>query len=79
MRGRLASSALVSGIRISKLLSKRAQGYLAFLINTPGDKVKLEDVLIVNEFLDVFSGELKSMLPEREENLRMIWCLAPLP
>ncbi|XP_071920667.1 uncharacterized protein [Coffea arabica] len=66
VRGRLASSALVSGIRARKLLSKGAQGYLAFLINTPGDKVKLEDVLVVNEFPDVFPDELKSMPPERE-------------
>ncbi|XP_071918797.1 uncharacterized protein [Coffea arabica] len=66
VRGRLASSALVSGIRARKLLSKGAQGYLAFLINIPGDKVKLEDVLVVNEFPDVFPDELKSMPPERE-------------
>ncbi|XP_071902662.1 uncharacterized protein [Coffea arabica] len=66
VRGRLASSALDSGIRVRKLLSKGAQGYLAFLINTPGDKVKLEDVLVVNEFPDVFPDELKSMPPERE-------------
>ncbi|XP_071928113.1 uncharacterized protein [Coffea arabica] len=66
VRGRLASSALVSGIRARKLLSKGAQGYLAFLINTPGDKVKLEDVLVVNEFPDVFPDELKSMPPEWE-------------
>ncbi|XP_027155305.1 uncharacterized protein LOC113755503 [Coffea eugenioides] len=31
MRGRLASSALISGIRVRKMLSKGAQGYLAFL------------------------------------------------
>ncbi|XP_071901033.1 uncharacterized protein [Coffea arabica] len=66
VRGRLALSALVSGIRARKLLSKGAQGYLAFLINTPGDNVKLEDVLVVNEFPDVFPDELKSMPPERE-------------
>nr|XP_027093626.1 uncharacterized protein LOC113714026 [Coffea arabica] len=30
------------------------------------DKVKLEDVLVVNEFFDVFPDELKSMPPERE-------------
>ncbi|XP_071933783.1 uncharacterized protein [Coffea arabica] len=66
IRDRLASSALVSGIRARKLLSKAAQGYLAFLINTLGDKVKLEDVLVVNEFPDVFPDELKSMPPERE-------------
>ncbi|XP_027152140.1 uncharacterized protein LOC113752211 [Coffea eugenioides] len=66
VRGKLASSTLVLGIRARKLLSKGAQGYLAFLINTPGDKVKLEDVLVVNEFPDVFPDELKSMPPERK-------------
>ncbi|XP_027118548.2 uncharacterized protein [Coffea arabica] len=66
VRGRLALSALVSGIRARKLLSKGAQGYLAFLINTPGDKVKLEDVVVVNEFPDIFPDELKSMPSERE-------------
>nr|XP_027101649.1 uncharacterized protein LOC113722569 [Coffea arabica] len=38
MRGRLASSALISGIRAQKLLSHGARGYLAFLVNTPGKK-----------------------------------------
>ncbi|XP_071933715.1 uncharacterized protein [Coffea arabica] len=66
VRGWLVSSKLVSEIRVRKLLSKEAQGYLAFLINTPGDKMKLEDVLVVNEFSDVFPDELKSMPPERE-------------
>ena len=66
IRGRLGSSALVSGIRARKLLSKGVQGYLAFLINTLGDKVKLEDMLMVNEFSDVFPDKSKSMPPERE-------------
>ena len=58
VRGRLASSALILGIRVRKLLNSGAKGYLAFLINTPGDKVKLENVSIVKEFFDVFSQEL---------------------
>ncbi|XP_071900909.1 uncharacterized protein [Coffea arabica] len=66
VRGKLDSSVLISGIRSRKLLSKGAQGYLIFLINTPGDKVKLEDVLIVNKFFDIFPDGLKSMPPEKE-------------
>ncbi|XP_071912295.1 uncharacterized protein [Coffea arabica] len=66
VRGRLVSSALVSRIRARKLLNKGAQGYLAFLINTPRDKMKLKDVLVVNKFFDVFPDELKSMSLERE-------------
>ncbi|XP_071926135.1 uncharacterized protein [Coffea arabica] len=66
VRGRLASSALFSGIRVRKLLSSGAKGYLGFLINTPGDKVKLENVTVVKEFPDVFSKELETLPPERE-------------
>lgn len=66
MRGTLISSTLISRIWIRKLLSKRAQGYLTFLVNTSGDKMKLEDVSVVNEYLDVFSNELVRLPPERE-------------
>ncbi|XP_071905687.1 uncharacterized protein [Coffea arabica] len=66
VRGKLASSALISGIRIRKLLSKGPQGYLAFLINTLGDKVNLEDMLIVKDFPDVFPEELEFLPPERD-------------
>ena len=66
VRGRLASSALISEIRTRKLLSKGAQGYLDFLINTPNDKVRLEDMPVVKEYPDIFSIELESLPPERE-------------
>ncbi|XP_027127752.1 uncharacterized protein [Coffea arabica] len=79
VRGRLVSSALVSEIRVRKLLRKGAQGYLAFLINTPGDKVKMEDVLVLNEFPDVFPDELKSMPPEREIEFKIDLVLGTTP
>nr|XP_027086653.1 uncharacterized protein LOC113708392 [Coffea arabica] len=44
VKGRLASSAMILGIRARKMLYKGAQGFLAFLINAPSDQVKLEDV-----------------------------------
>nr|XP_027090387.1 uncharacterized protein LOC113711418 [Coffea arabica] len=66
VRGMLASSALISGIRARKLLSRGAHGYLAFLINTPGEKIKLEDMPVIREYPDVFSEELGSLPPERE-------------
>ncbi|XP_027174568.1 uncharacterized protein LOC113774206 [Coffea eugenioides] len=66
VRDRLFSSALISEIRVKKILNKGVQGYLAFLINIPGDKVKLEDVLVMNEFFDIFPDELKLMPLERE-------------
>ncbi|XP_071918770.1 uncharacterized protein [Coffea arabica] len=66
VRGRLASFALVLEIRFRKLLSKGTQGYLAFLINTPGDKVRLEDTPVVKEYPDVFPEELESLPPDKE-------------
>ena len=47
------------------MLSKIAQGYLIFLINTPSDKVRLEDMPVVEEYSDFFPEKLKSLPPER--------------
>ncbi|XP_027169505.1 uncharacterized protein LOC113769237 [Coffea eugenioides] len=66
VRGSLASSAMISSIRARKLLSRGAQGFLAFLINTPTDKLKIEDVPVVSEYPDVFPDELVNLPPERE-------------
>ncbi|XP_071918838.1 uncharacterized protein [Coffea arabica] len=66
VRGMLASSVLISGIRARKLLSHGARGYLAFLINTSGEKMKLEDMPVISEYPDVFPEKLGSLPPERE-------------
>ena len=39
---------------------------MIFFINTPSDKVNLEDVLVVKDFSNVFHEELESLPPERE-------------
>ena len=66
VRGILASSALISRIRVRKLISNRVRGYLGFLVNTPGEKVKLENMPVISEYLDVFPEELVSLPSERE-------------
>ncbi|XP_027155548.1 uncharacterized protein LOC113755883, partial [Coffea eugenioides] len=71
VKGRLASSAMISGFRARKMLHKGARGFLAFLINAPSDQVKLEDVPVVREFLDVFPKELKTLPPEREVEFKI--------
>ncbi|XP_071939145.1 uncharacterized protein [Coffea arabica] len=71
VKGRLASSVMISGIRARKMLSKGAQGFLAFLINAPSNQVKLEDVPVVREFPDVFPEELKTLPPEREVEFKI--------
>ncbi|XP_071900995.1 uncharacterized protein [Coffea arabica] len=79
VRGSLASSAMISGIRARKLLSKGAQGFLAFLINTPADKLKIEDVPVVSEYLDVFPDELVNLPPEREVEFEVNLCPGASP
>ncbi|XP_027156747.1 uncharacterized protein LOC113757848 [Coffea eugenioides] len=54
-------------IRARKMLSKGAQGYLAFLINNPRDKVKLEGMPVVKEYPDVFPEELV-FIPRKRHN-----------
>ena len=66
MRDRLASSALILEIRVRKLLNKGVQGFLTFLINTPIDNLKVEDVLVEKEYPDMFSDELVTLSLERE-------------
>ena len=48
------------------MLSKGVQEYLVLLINTPSDKVRLEDMSIVKEYSDIFPKKLDSLPPERE-------------
>ncbi|XP_071921821.1 uncharacterized protein [Coffea arabica] len=71
VKDRLASSAMISGIRVRKMLHKGAQGFLAFLINAPSDQVKLEDVPVVREYPDIFPEELKTLPPEREVEFKI--------
>ncbi|XP_071933750.1 uncharacterized protein [Coffea arabica] len=71
VKGKLASSALISGIQARKLLYKGAQGYLAYLINTKKDKVKIEEVPVVKDYLDMFPEELTSVPPEREVEFKI--------
>ena len=58
VRGILDSSAPISGIRDRKLLCSGTRGYLAVLVNTPGDTIKLEDKPVINKYPDAFLAEL---------------------
>ena len=54
VRDRLASSVLISRNRVRKLLNSGVKAYLTFLINIPGEKVKLKNVPVVKKFFDFF-------------------------
>ncbi|XP_071924874.1 uncharacterized protein [Coffea arabica] len=66
VRGKLILATLISGIKARKLLSKRARGYLAVLINTPQEQLKVENVPVVCEFPELFPEELTSLPPKRD-------------
>ena len=63
---RRAPSGLISVISARWLLQKGCKGYLAHVVDARSDEVRLEDVPVMREFLDVFPDDLPSLPPERE-------------
>jgi hypothetical protein len=53
-------------VRLRKLLYKSCIRHPAYLLNKPLKPRKLEEVPVVNEYLDVFPTELTQVPPERE-------------
>ncbi|XP_027181928.1 uncharacterized protein LOC113780316 [Coffea eugenioides] len=70
VRGRLVSTTLISEIRVRKLLSKGAQDFLAFVINTPTDKLEVENAPVVKEYPDMFPDELVTLPPKKEIEIK---------
>ena len=60
------TTTLISGVKARKLLWRGATDYLAYVVNQPNDKNKVEQVHIVKEFPDVFSEKLNILPPKRE-------------
>ena len=61
-----APSGLIAATSARWLLHKGCKGYLAHVVDTRSNEVRLEDVPVVREFLDVFPYDLPSLPPERE-------------
>ena len=55
---RRAPSGLISAISVRCLLQKGCKGYLAHVGDTRSSEVRLEDVPVVRDFLDVFPDNL---------------------
>ncbi|XP_030470573.2 uncharacterized protein LOC115688788 [Syzygium oleosum] len=61
------STSLISALEATRLLQKGCQGFLATIENTTKeDEPKLEDILVVREFPDVFTKELPGLPSKRE-------------
>ena len=56
----------ISAISARCLLQKGCKGYLAHVLDTRSSEVRLEDVPVVRDFLDVFHDDHPGLLPERE-------------
>ena len=63
---RRAPSGLISAISARWLFQKGCKGYLAHVVDTRSDEVRLENVPVVREFLDVFPDDLPGLPSERE-------------
>ena len=57
---------LINAMTASKMLRKGCQGYLAFVVDRRQDGTRLEDILIVKEFPNVFPDDISSLPPNRE-------------
>ncbi|XP_028055570.1 uncharacterized protein LOC114259744 [Camellia sinensis] len=57
---------VISALQARQLLRNGCEGYLASVRDTHETKLKLDDILVVKEFLDVFPEELPGLPPDRE-------------
>ena len=56
----------INAMIASKMLRKGCQGYLAFVVDRRQEGTRLEDIPIVEEFLDVFPDDISGLPPNRE-------------
>ena len=56
----------MTAMKASKMLRKSYQGYLAYAIEVRDSGSRLEDILVVREFPDVFPEDLPGIPPNRE-------------
>lgn len=59
-------SYVLSAISARRLIRKRWSAYIAFVIDTKARELRLKDIVVVQEFSDVFLYELPGMQPNKE-------------
>nr|GEW63593.1 hypothetical protein [Tanacetum cinerariifolium] len=62
---------LRSIMKARRYLSRGCHAFMAHVIDTSFEKKDVEDVLIINEFLDVFPEDLPGIQPERQVKFRI--------
>ncbi|GJY21672.1 putative nucleotidyltransferase, ribonuclease H [Tanacetum coccineum] len=58
---------LCSMMKARKYLSHGCQAFMAHVVDTSSEKKSVKEVLVVNEFLDVFPEDLSGIPPERQQ------------
>ena len=88
-RSKLVSN-IISAMKARRFLRKGCEAFLALVLDSKRGHVNLEDIPMINEFLDVFLEELPSLPPNREVDLaievlhgttpisRAPYCMAPI-
>ena len=83
-------SNVISAIQARRFLKKGCEAFLALVLDSKRGRVKLEDILVVKEFLDVFPKEMPGFPPKREVDLsieilsgttsisKAPYCMAPI-
>ena len=59
-------NSIMTAIKANKILQKSYLGYLAYVIEVSDSGSRLEDILVVREFLDVFPEDLPGIPLDRE-------------
>ena len=57
---------VISAIHANKLLRKGCKGYLAYVVNNQKEGIKIDDIPIVRDFVDVFPEDLPGLPFDRE-------------
>ena len=63
---KILPNSIMTAMKASKMLWKSYQGYLAYAIEVGDSGSRLEDIMVVREFPDVFPEDLPGIPPDRE-------------
>ena len=66
LRGQKQNRKLLTMAQVTRMLRQGCQAYLAHVVDTEKPTPKLEEIPVVNEFVDVFPEELPGLPPDRE-------------
>ena len=60
------SSNIISAMAAQRMLRKGCQGYLAYVVETKKERILVDEIPVVREFLDVFPDDITGLPPDRE-------------